>query len=460
MLVTNLESASNAKRKRSESSGISPARLTAFRILKRVEDEGAYASVLLANQDDSLSAKDRALAHELTMGVLRWQLTLDHLIAHYANRDSRRLDLAARISLRLGLYQLRFLTRIPASAAVNDAVKLVQFARIRSADKFVNAVLRRAIRESEYDPLSVVSDPLERLALETSHPRWLIERWADNFGLEEATAFARANNEAAPVSFRITGNNTDGNEVLEQLRAAGASLTPSGVVNDAWRISGGTTLLRRLAREGRVYVQDEASQLVAHALAPQAGEHVLDLCAAPGSKTTHVAALANGEATVIAGDLYQHRLRTVVDAVRSQQVNRVYCVVLDGEQGLPFAEAGFDRVLVDAPCSGTGTLRHNPEIRWRISAADIKQLAGRQRHLLLNAAKAVKPGGRLVYSTCSVETEENEEVIEAWLEFHPTFDRIQLPLPLELLTESGAARTWPHRQGTDGFFIAVFQRKS
>jgi 16S rRNA (cytosine967-C5)-methyltransferase len=138
----------------------------------------------------------------------------------------------------------------------------------------------------------------------------------------------------------------------------------------------------------------------------------------------------------------------------------VYCVVLDAEQCLPFAEAGFDRVLVDAPCSGTGTLRHNPEIRWRISAADIKQLAGRQRHLLLNAAKAVKPGGRLVYSTCSVETEENEEVIEAWLESHPTFDRIQLPLPLELLTESGAARTWPHRQGTDGFFIAVFERKS
>jgi len=413
--------------------------------------------VLLANLDDSLSTRDRALAHELTLGVLRRQLTLDHLIAHYANRDPGRLDPAARISLRLGLYQLRYLTRIPDAAAVNDSVKLVQFARIRSAGKFVNAVLRRAIREPDYDPLSVISDPLDRLSVATSHPRWLIERWSQSFGLAEATAFAEANNQAAPVSFRVSGKHTDANELIQRLRAAGADVSQSTIAKDAWVISGGTTLLRGLAREGRVYLQDEASQLVAQALAPQSGERVLDLCAAPGGKTTHMAHLTRSQATIIACDLYQHRLRAVFDAVRLQQIDGVHCAVLDGQQPLPFVQDSFERVLLDAPCSGTGTLRRNPEIRWRISAADIRELATRQKQLLFSAAKAVKPGGRLVYSTCSVEREENEEVIAAWLESHPPFARIQVPWPSEIVTESGAARTWPHRHGADGFFIAAFE---
>ena len=182
---------------------VSPARLAAFKILQRVEAGGAFASVLLAAQADKLQQSDRALCHELVMGVLRRQLWLDRLIAHYAERDPQRLDLPVRLALRLGLYQLRFLSRVPASAAVNESVNLVRLARLRSAEPFVNAVLRRATREPDYDPAAEISDPVERLAVETSHPSWLIERWVNRWGLDETAAFARANNEVPPVAFRI-----------------------------------------------------------------------------------------------------------------------------------------------------------------------------------------------------------------------------------------------------------------
>ena len=441
------------------SSAISPARLAAFEILSRVANEGAYASVLLASRDEDLIPPDRALTQELTLGVLRWQLYLDHLIAHYANRDPSRLDDAVLIVLRMGLYQLRFLDRIPAAAAVNDAVKLVRHARVSSADKFVNAVLRRAVRERDYDPAADVQDPINRISIETSHPRWLIERWSNSFGLDETSAFARANNEVAPVSFRVTSKARE-SEVLETLSSAGASLVPSQVVSGAWRVSGGTPVVRELSLAGEIYLQDEASQLVAHVVQPEAANTILDLCAAPGSKLTHMASLAHSATLVVAGELHEHRLRVVSQSAVSQGLENIRCVALDGLQRLPFRERSFDRVLVDAPCSGTGTLRRNPEIRWRISAADIVELAERQKQLLRGAAKVVKPGGKLVYSTCSVEPEENEQVAAAFLESHDSFRPAALPVDSQLITDRGAARTWPHRHGTDGFFIMLFERNT
>jgi 16S rRNA (cytosine967-C5)-methyltransferase len=416
--------------------------------------------VLLASLDDDLSTRDRALAYELTLGVLRWQLFLDRLISHYSNRDPARLDQAVLIVLRLGLYQLRFLTRIPPAAAVNDAVNLVRHARVSSADKFVNAVLRRAIREADFDPTSDIEDPITAVSVETSHPRWLIERWSRSFGLDETRRFAGANNEAAPVSFRITCKVSSNDEVLDKLISSGANLSPSEVVPDAWRITGGTSLLRELTEAGQVYLQDEASQLVARALEPESAERILDLCAAPGSKTTHIASFSKPDALIVAGDLHEHRLHVVSQNASVQGLSNVYCMAFNGLEILPFAESSFDRVLVDAPCSGTGTLRRNPEIRWRISARDIDELADRQRQLLNRAARVVKPGGTLLYSTCSVETEENEQVAEAFLNANGAFRRGTLPVQSSLITNSGAARTWPHHHGTDGFFITLFERKS
>jgi 16S rRNA (cytosine967-C5)-methyltransferase len=447
------------KGQRGDHRGVSPARRAAFEILRRVEEEGAFAAPLLA-QSGGLSPEDRALCHELTLGVLRWQLWLDRALAHFAGRDSEKLDAPVRRALRLGLYQLRFLTRIPARAALNESVELVRAARLRSAAPFVNAVLRRATREAEYDPASEVTDRLEKIAVSTSHPAWLVERWAEGFGLAEAEAFARANNQTAPVSFRVNPLRADTEALINELRAAGLGVVASEVAPGAWRVEGGAgALLRRLAAEGRIYLQDEASQLVAHVLGARAGERVLDACAAPGSKATQIAALARDRALVVACDLYEHRLRVVGESCERLGVGSVKLVACDAEAGLPFDDGAFDRVLVDAPCTGTGTLRHNPEIRWRLTPERISELASAQARILSEASRVVRRDGRLVYSTCSVEREENESVVKEFLRTHEDFRQVgATPAPARLLLASGAARTWPHRDDVDGFFVATFQR--
>jgi 16S rRNA (cytosine967-C5)-methyltransferase len=420
---------------------VSPARRVAFEILREVE-AGAFSSVLLAAYEPELKPADRALTHELVLGVLRWQLWLDKLIEHYAKRAVSGLDLPVRLALRLGLYQLRFLTRIPAAAAVNESVKLVRSARVSSAAAFVNAVLRRAIREPDFDP-AADSDPLEKLAIETSHPVWLVKRWIDEFGEEEAQAFARANNRVPPTAFRVVAG--DFERILAQLRAAGGIVDLSGVAQNAWRVSGATALVRELADAGKIYLQDEASQLVAQTLDIQPGERVLDLCAAPGGKTTLIANRVEDRALIVAGDFSERRLETLTKTKTLHDLKSIKSTVLDATQPLPFKPRSFDRILVDAPCSGTGTLRRRPEIRWRISEHDIQQLATQQKLFLENAARLLKPGGQLVYSTCSVERDENEQVIETFRREHQEFSLIN------------TSRLWPHREGTDGFFIAGLQ---
>lgn len=424
---------------------ISPARFAAFNILKQVES-GAFSSVLLAAEEPRLQPADRALCHELVLGVLRWQLKLDKIVEYFSSRDVEGLDPAVRIALRLGLYQLRFLTRIPASAAVNESVSLVRAARLSSATTFVNAVLRRATRETEYDPAADVSDPLERIAIQTSHPVWLIERWAQTFGTDHAEAFATANNTMPPTVFRVVANRGNQSGILSKLSAVGATVESSNIVDGAWRVSGGSSLLRELSAAGEIYLQDEASQLVALEMEVKSGERVLDLCAAPGGKTTLMADRSGDRALIVAGDRSLTRMATVVNSTRLHELKSIKPVLLDAVDQLPFTERSFDKVLVDAPCSGTGTLRRNPEIRWRLMPVDIFTLVEQQKRILKRAVEMVKPGGRLIYSTCSVEREENEEVIEEAL----AGERFQLVK---------TRRTWPQLEGSDGFFISVFQRR-
>ncbi|HET6972396.1 MAG TPA: 16S rRNA (cytosine(967)-C(5))-methyltransferase RsmB [Pyrinomonadaceae bacterium] len=423
-----------------KSKEISPARVAAFNILQQVEN-GAFSSVLLAVQEPNLQPLDRALCHELVLGVLRWQLFLDKIVEHFSSRRVESLDPAVRIALRLGLYQLRFLTRIPASAAVNESVSLVRAARLSSATAFVNAVLRRAVREPEYDPAAEISDPLEKIAVQTSHPAWLVERWVRSFGIEEAEAFARANNTVPPTAFRVVANRANQSEILSRLSAAGAALESSDIVSGAWRVSGATSLLREMSSAGEIYLQDEASQLVADAMEVKRGERVLDLCAAPGGKTTLIADRAPDAAFIVAADRSATRMATVISTMRLHELKSIKPLILDATEPLPFAPGSFDRVLVDAPCSGTGTLRANPEIRWRLAPADFQNFAEQQKRILSRAVEVLKPGGRLIYSTCSVEKEENEEVIE----------RVDLKV---LKT----VRTWPQREGTDGFFISILEK--
>ena len=420
---------------------ITPARLAAFKILKQVES-GAFSSILLAAEEPHLQPVDRALCHELVLGVLRWQLRLDKILEHFSKRAIESLDLPVRIALRLGLYQLHYLTRIPASAAVNESVSLVRAARLSSATALVNAVLRRAIREREYDPAADVSDPFERIAIQTSHPVWLIDRWVSAFGLDHAEAFATANNLMPPTAFRVVANRANQSEILSKLNTAESS----EIVDRAWRVSGATSALRELSAAGEIYLQDEASQLVAQELEVKRGDRVLDLCAAPGGKTTLMADRSGDGAFIVAADISATRIATVVNTMLLQGLKSIKPVILDAVESLPFAEGSFDKVLVDAPCSGTGTLRRNPEIRWRLTPVDVVKLAEQQKQILRRAVEMLKPGGRLIYSTCSVEPEENEEVIDEVLGNDERFELLK------------TMRTWPQREGCDGFFISIFQR--
>jgi 16S rRNA (cytosine967-C5)-methyltransferase len=411
---------------------ISPARTAAFDILQKIEQERAYSSVLLPVYEEKLSPKDRALCHELTLGILRHKLYLDRLIREFVDK---KLDLPVRIALYIGVYQLLFLDRIPGYSAINESVNLVQRAKKTSAKGLVNAVLRKVSRGV---PVLKFGGEIERISVETSHPRWLIEKWINDLGPEDAERLAAANNDAGKLEFRTTSKldvSLTGHEDLETLN--------------------------RLAGEGKIYFQDEGSQLVASVIKLTSGQRFLDVCAAPGSKTTYIAdRYKDIEDTLFAaGDLHRHRLEILKASCINQGLGLVNIVQYDAGTALPFADASFDAVLVDAPCSGTGTIRHNPEIRYLLEEKDLGELHDKQLRILKNASKLVKSGGKLVYSTCSLEKEENEAVSMDFLEAHPDFTLLRPDVPREFITQRGFARTFPHRDGMDGFFIAIFEKR-
>ncbi|MBS1797747.1 MAG: 16S rRNA (cytosine(967)-C(5))-methyltransferase RsmB [Acidobacteria bacterium] len=417
---------------------ISPARIGASEILLKIEREKAFSSVLLAAGEENLSAPDRALCHEIVLGTLRRQIYLDRIIDRLTN--DRKLDQVVRIILRSALYQLVFLDRIPAHAAINDAVNLVQRAKKTSARGLVNAVLRNFTR-GPFVP--EFADELDRLSVETSHPRWLLEKWIGQFGFEETAKLAAADNETPGPGFRWTARTT-------------AAVRESLAKEPADR-----NYLRELAANGKIYFQDEGSQLVGQTVKLKEGDRFLDVCAAPGSKTTQIAAVYRDlkSKLIVAGDRFEPRAKILRENCRRQGVGEVAVVRYDAEQPLPFAPESFDVVLVDAPCSGTGTIRHNPEIRYYLKPADFSELQRKQLGILEQASKMVKSGGRLIYSTCSLEIEENEIVCERFLGGGAAFVKSPAGLPGSLTTAEGFARTFPQKHGIDGFFVAVFEKK-
>mgnify|MGYP000020589918 CR=1 FL=1 len=440
---------------------ISPARKLAFGILRRVAAQRGHASDLLASPCvDRLPERDRRLAYELVLGVLRWQRQLDHLIAHYSGRSPERLDEPVRIALRLGLYQLRFLERIPAYAAVNEAVALAKRYGPPWGAGLVNAVLRRAASTPNERPWERIADPIERVGVELSHPSWLVRKWMADFGTEEALALMRANNQAPPVVIRFNVLAASTEEIARALAREGIEIEPSPYVPGAYRVrSGSLSPNSEARRRGWVYVQEEASQLIAHLVAPEPGMRVLEICAAPGSKTTHMAALMGNEGMIVAGDRHLARLRVLKQLAERLCVRIAYPLAFEGRGPVPLLPTQlFDRVLVDAPCSGTGTLRRHPEIKWRLAPEELSHMARQQAALLREAARWVRPGGRLVYATCSLEREENEEIVSSFLSTRRDFHPVVPPVAEAFRTESGYVRTFPHRQGMDGFFAAVLEK--
>ncbi|HEY7543449.1 MAG TPA: 16S rRNA (cytosine(967)-C(5))-methyltransferase RsmB, partial [Blastocatellia bacterium] len=321
-----------------------------------------------------------------------------------------------------------------------------------------NAVLRNAANHPEDRAGEGIDDPLERRSVEVSHPRWMLERWMALLGEREALAFAAANNTSPPVAFRINTLKADEDETLRAMEEEGVVVEPSEFVPRAFVLrSGPASAIARRAASGHLYIQDEASQLVSLLVEAKPGHRILDLCAAPGSKTSHLAALTSNQAEIIACDIHRHRLSTLFSSCGRLGAHCVDAVALDAGGELPFT-VKFDRVLVDAPCSGTGTLRRNPEIKWRLAPEDIHRLSHLQADLLRRAAPVVAPSGRLVYSTCSMEREENEDVIRRFLESDSAFRLTKPQTHPSLVTDENFVRTFPHRHNSDGFFAAVMER--
>jgi 16S rRNA (cytosine967-C5)-methyltransferase len=438
---------------------ISPARTSAFDILLRVERASAYASELLhATRYANLSPADHRLATELVMGVLRWRSVLDEQIAAKSAQPLGKLDLEVLTALRLAAYQMMFLSRVPARAAVHESVELVKRAGKKSAAPFVNAILRKL--GSAKAPTLLQGAGTAEVAAALAHPLWLVERWAREFGPDRARQVWDYDQKVADTVIRLHAP-----EAESELQNEGIRLSPGRLLSAARLVESGDITATRAFRAGHIAIQDEASQLVA--LLVGTGRQILDCCAAPGGKT-RVLAEENPAAEITAVELHPHRARLLRKLVPVANLQ----VVTGDISTLPCGEA-FDRVLADVPCSGTGTLARNPEIKWRLRPEDLADLQQRQVAILKSAMRHTTPGGRIVYSTCSLEGEENEAVVEMVLAEPADFRLLDVGDELRRLQREGRLvwrdlnslvqgpflRTIPGIHPCNGFFAAMLERK-
>lgn len=457
----------------------SPARAAAFEILLKVEREKSYASELLHSaRFVNLSSVDHGLATEIVMGVLRWQALLDQHLGRASSQKLERLDDEVLIALRLGFYQLQFLSRIPARAAIFESVELVKAVRKSSAAAFVNAVLRKLSGEAVaskgtpgaspvladvFDVIGNSADPVA-LAESSSHPEWLVKRWAEQYGLHAAHLVCAYDQRPPATAIHIHDDQSLRELTQRDLAQAGIKLGLGQLLSTARTVVSGDVSKSQAYEQGRISIQDEASQLVA--LLVGSGESMLDCCAAPGGKTA-LMARRNPKSRVLASDLHPHRARLLRTLAQSPNIR---VIGADARQ-LPLSKT-FDRVLVDVPCSGTGTLARNPEIKWRLTAEDLSDLQSRQIAILKSALERLAIGGRLVYSTCSLEREENEAVVETALAGAAEFSIADCREELGRLQRSGDLtltdiesllsgpylRTLPGVHPCDGFFAAIIER--
>jgi 16S rRNA (cytosine967-C5)-methyltransferase len=451
---------------------IAPARVAAYEILSAVSAGNADLPTAIAVARSGLrDDRDRALAAEIASGVQRWRAALDHLIVEFSKRAISRLDPEIVEILRLSAYQLLHLTRVPASAVVDDAVNLAGRAGKRSAAGFVNAVLRTISRRRNSLPLPPrPASPndgaavLDYFSITLSHPRWLAARWLDRLGFETAEAWLQFNNTPGPLTLRANRLRMTPEELVERLAADDVRVHPAAFAPDGFLVDEGYPLRGPGLDEGWFVVQDEASQLVTLL----AGEHpplrVLDACASPGGKTSALASAMAGRGLLVASDLRDRRVNLLRRTVAASGAANVRLVQADLMRPLPFGSP-FDCVLIDAPCSGLGTLRRDPDIRWRRGEAELASLAATALTMLRHAAAMVAEGGRLIYATCSSEPEENEGIVGAFLAETPAFAPVHAgqthPKLVDTLIDSrGHLRTQPHLHGLEAFFGAVFERRT
>jgi 16S rRNA (cytosine967-C5)-methyltransferase len=447
----------------------STARNCAYAVLRRVFERGAYADLALQAEAGTLDPRDRALAMRLAYGAVQRRGTLDHLIEQLAERPAHRLDPPVLAALRLGLYELVYLSGSPDYAVVADAVELAK-REGRSGHGLVNAVLRRAAREGPSALLGALGDDTpEQAAIKHSHPEWIARLWWDALGAEEARALMAFDNEPGELALRANTLLTDAPALAEQLPVRthlDPGIPEALVLEQPFDVHGSP-----LWQEGAFLPQSRAAMLVARALAPRSGERVLDLCAAPGGKTTHLAALMEGHGQVVAVERSPSRAGALSRTALRLHASSIRVEVGDATHPRR-EEPSFDRVLVDPPCSGLGTLQARPDLRWRSSPRSLAEMARLQERVLAAGAGALRPGGVLVYSTCTISATENEGLIDAFLDSHPDFslDDLAAELPAYRMAGSGPVgrrlpsttpgfvMTLPHRDRTAGFFIARLRR--
>jgi 16S rRNA (cytosine967-C5)-methyltransferase len=441
------------------------ARVCAFAVLRRVFERGAYTDRALQSEASALDARDRALAMRLAYGAVQRRGTLDYLIERLSERPVGRLDAPVLAALRLGLYELLYLQGAPDHAVVADAVELAKTSG-RAGHGLVNAVLRRATREGSALLGALRDDTPAHAAVMHSHPEWIARLWWEELGAEDACALLAADNEAGEVALRANTLCTTAQELVGELPAATHSdpHLPEALVLDGPLDLHGSPLWS----SGKFLAQSRAAMLVARALDPRPGERVLDLCAAPGGKSTHLAALMEGKGEVVAVERHPRRAAELQRTARRLHADCVRVELADAAvpRTAQAAEAPFDRVLVDPPCSGLGTLQARPDLRWRVSPESVREMAGTQAQILAAGAAVVCPGGVLVYSTCTLSPIENERQIAAFLDSHPLFAPDDLAAGpqaqrFERLRRAGSGvLTLPHRDRTAGFFIARLRRES
>ena len=442
----------------------SPARTASVDVLERIE-RGKHLGEALnqALSGKALSRADRGLATELVYGVLRQRMYLDHTLDRLLDRGLESVDRLVLTVLRLGAYQLVFLDRVPPHAAVNETVNLLKGkAGARGRAGLVNAVLRRLLREGPADPPPWEEGPERHISVRYSLPRWMVRRWLDRLGSEECLELARSINTPPDLHLRTNGLRAEPREVLERLRSQGLTADYGRYLPEAIHVKPRTQVAALPEfEEGLVYAQDEGAMLVSHLVDPRPGESILDSCAAPGGKSTHMAELMGDKGRVIALDLDRHRLRLVRDNCRRLGLQSVE--PQEGDIRVWAGDDDFDRVLVDAPCTGMGVMGRRPDIRWRRRESDPGDTARLQVDILRGAARWVRPGGVLLYSVCTTEPEETVQVAREFAlgtqGFRPRPLADILPTSIsEVAGSPGQVYLWPHRHGTDGFFVASWQR--
>jgi 16S rRNA (cytosine967-C5)-methyltransferase len=439
------------------------SRLAAVEILYRVDRESGYADVLLGGRLPDFAPADRRLITRLVLGTLAWQGRLDFELAHLTGRKLAGIQPEALAIMRMGLFQLRHLDRIPQHAVVDTAVSIAKrIPKARDASGFVNAVMRRATRETAPLPLREKNEK-SYLAVAFSHPRWMVERFVDWFGVADAERLMTANNDAAPNVIRLNLARGSRAEIIEKLSADGFEIGAPGRAPETVVLNGAPHFESSAYRDGLFHAQSEASQIAARILAPTAGATVVDCAAAPGGKTTHLAEMVGERGRVIAVDLNFNGLRNARDLARRLRHRNIEFVRADLTTAAPLAPTSVEYVLLDAPCTGLGTLREHPEIKWRLKPTDPARMATIQSRMLENAAALVRSGGAIVYSVCSIAPEEGEGVVDEFLARHDDFEIDRGIASREefrdVIDARGFMKTRPDAGGLDGFFAARLIRR-